>query len=569
MPHAENVIASETLRKDAITQRTRAAERRVQEGKEPQQRERTPAQIAQETLLEKEGRTFVGRSDLSPLEILMQKDRTTGRRKLFGELAEGGKAVGRAGFEVISEAGDALVALLGADIPGTEKAGDVLQAIRDFESSVAEGTAGFVGFGEVEDKEDPSTVETAGKRRREGAEKERVLTQKKRDLEQIDEAAASGVLGSLDQFTADQLKETIELELAQVEVDLLDLQNQLAIQDRIFEIQTEDRGLADDINLDPLKDALGVDGGLGAQTFQAITSIAENAALSAQQRDEAIDLVMARQSFSEELLKTVNDLVQTKNDQQALLDLPDIELLRDAGLFINPSVAFDVSGADDTERFLNDMFNEADIFLEQNVPASIPPEHESFATYANAMSTAMMSGVDHPDVQFAIDQLAEVWELDAGSLSETFKNARSQAEANKIAWDEALEADQARPFSGGLVAAIYQAGEAMGFDPTLLEMAAKSRGLHHLIDVKSQGKSGIVGDGTIAGMGGLTADAYTLYMGEEWNPGRGMQWELQALLRYIEDEFGSNAQTAVNFYLDSGEWGGSETLSSTSTFEDK
>jgi hypothetical protein len=151
--------------------------------------------------------------------------------------------------------------------------------------------------------------------------------------------------------------------------------------------------------------------------------------------------------------------------------------------------------------------------------------------------------------------------MDAGELTAVVKQARVEAVANKEAWDEALEADEAIPGSGVMIAAIYQAGELIGMNPDQLEMAAKSRALHALIDVKSSGVSGTQKEGTIAGIGGLTLDMYEEIMGEEWSSTRGMAWELQALLGYIEKYFQGDALAAVRFYKEAEEWGGSGTIS--------
>ena len=173
----------------------------------------------------------------------------------------------------------------------------------------------------------------------------------------------------------------------------------------------------------------------------------------------------------------------------------------------------------------------------------------------------MEFGVNNDVIQADINQLAEWWDMDAGEISATMKTARMEAIANKKAWDEALEADEARPGSGTLVAAIWQAGELIGWNPDQLEMAAKSRDLHALIDVMSGGVSGVENEGNIRGIGGLTLAMYEERMGEEWTPNRGMQWELQAMLSYIDEYFNGDTLSAIRFFREAEEWGGSGTIS--------
>ena len=74
--------------------------------------------------------------------------------------------------------------------------------------------------------------------------------------------------------------------------------------------------------------------------------------------------------------------------------------------------------------------------------------------------------------------------------------------------------------------------------------------------------SGKIGDGTIAGVGGLTLDVYEEVMDGPWTPQRGMAWELRALLEYIRRRFDGDALRAVKFWRDSGEWGGTEAMPS-------
>jgi len=499
---------------------------------------------------------FAGRSPFTPLELFLQKDRTTPRRGTAGEVLEQGKATLGAVGEVFNEASSVIRR---ATDPFTTPIADRIRSEAQEVVDVFEGH----GFGDLDDDKEEKTEAEAEAAKAAIETEQRAKLAKKTELERIDDLAARGGLIAVDQHTVDQLREGLAVELAQIENDLLRLDLRLRAEDFFFETGIEDLGLEGHVDLDPLRDALDSEGDLGAQTHAAIIGIAENAALSEQQRDEAIDLVLARQNFSEELIKAVNDMVLTKNDTEKLNNLSDIELLKAADETFNPTVAFDVQGATDTERFVNDMLNDADIFLEQNVPHTFLDDDPTFDDLGAIMLTVMQGGREalaDPEVAGAISDLASAWQIDEADMIDMFSHAHSVATANKDAWDEVIDdkATQARPFSGQLVAALWQAGETMGYEPELLEMASKSRGLHHIINLKSQGRSGTSTDGTIAGIGGLTQNMYVFLMGQEWTPQQGMLWELQALLKYIQVEWRGDVHAAVNAHILDGDWGGTE-----------
>ncbi len=507
----------------------------------------------------------LGLSPFTPREIFQQKNRTTPRKGLLGEIFEGGKSFIGAGVESAAEGLERIGDALSEPIPGTgdpETFADIQSFIDPNRriAQLARGAAPQLGFGEITEDEppelrrgtDPADV------RHEIAGKAQAAQQKKEELQQVDSTLAQQELDPADAFTLQQTRDIIEVQLAELEVELLNLQNALGVQDVIFDIAARDAGLTDALDIEPLEKALKAEGGLGHSTYQAILDLANNAALTEQERDEGIDIVLARQNFSEEIINTINDLVKNKNDKEEMQERPDWEILADPEAFLNPQVNFDVTGANDAQRFENDMKNTFDLIIE--VPDNIPEDHPSFDTFDLTILLTMEFGVDHQLVQDGIKEIADVWGVDETSLNSAFKAARENAVLNKDAWDEALDADQAHPFSPGLVAAIWQAGEEIGWNPEQLEMAAKSRALHALIQTKSNGVSGIKSDGTIAGMGGLTLDMYQEIMKEEWTPQRGMAWELQAMLEYIDRFFQGDALSALTFYFDSGEWGGTESF---------
>ncbi len=542
--------------RDPIVQRPRATSDR--------QRERQ----ASPPTAKPEQEFFLGRNKLSPLEIFLQQKRTTGRRGPLGEIFEFAKASAQAVGEFGSEAADVLTGrtaeterdFFDAILPGTEEVAPALEGF--VEEHRAGPLLGTFGFAEIEDATNQEIEELAPEPldRDAIASRAQQIQENKAKLEDVDRILGEQDLDPTEEFAVAQIRERLEISLAELEVELLELNDQLSIQDVIFDIAARDSGLADSLDLADLEKALGADGGLGHQTYQAILDLANDAALSEKERDEAIDIVLARQHFSQEIVKTINDLVKNKADLIELQGRSDWELLNDPAAFLSPTVNFDVTGVDDADRFLNDMYNSVDNFLNTEVPVTIPNDHPSFQVFDQTVLLVMQFGMDNPDVQQNITDLASVWELDETALAQTFDAARTQAEDNNKQWNEALDADEARPGSGVLVAALWQAGEEIGFTPAQLEMAAKSQALHALIETKSGGVSGQISDGTIAGMGGLTLEMYEDLMPQPWTPTSGMRYELIALLRYIDEFFQGDALKALTFYFDSGEWGGTESM---------
>ncbi len=560
MSHFKNEKALDVLRqsnRSPVSQRERIGTKR-EKAKEQKRQEKKETAPKEEF--------FLGRDPRSPFDILRQKGRTTPERKGFlGEPAEEAKAIFGFLGEALSEGADIITGrtadtereFFDTKIPGTERLGRFAEAIDSTK------LIDSVVFASTEDGE-PSELSadfSPEEGRQVAANKIQAMTKQKEELQRVDSFLSERESDPAQAFAAQEMREEIAVELARLEVDLLELYDKLGVQNVIFDVQAENAGLSDVLDLAPLEQALKNEGGLGHQTYQAITDLANNAALTVSERDEAIDIVLARQSFSEELINKVNDMVDTKVDLETLQNRPDAELLGDAANFLNPDqVNFNVTGATDAERFFADMLNTADLSLDSIVPDTIPPGHESEDIYLETVLLTMEFGVDHSDVQERIAVLSQMWDIDESSLVQVFQVARDTAMTNKDAWDDALDATSAVPNSGGMVAAIHQAGEEMGFDPDQLEMAAKSADLHALIDVKSGGISGTQKSGTIAGVGGLTLEMYEGLMPKPWTPTSGLAYELTALLRYIDEFFQGDALKAVQFYHDSGEWGGTESF---------
>jgi hypothetical protein len=365
----------------------------------------------------------------------------------------------------------------------------------------------------------------------------------------------SRVLDEASLVAVAELREETALQLSQAENELLQAQQQMRVQDVIFDFQAEEAGLGDELDLAPLEEAITKEGGLGAQTFQAISDLANNAALTAAEKSEGINLLLARQHFSNELTATVHDVVQRQTELESLESRSDLELLGDDATFFNPTIPFDVIGIDDLDRLVNNMSMHLEDFKNQ-AGGSFPDEDWSWDVYNELFAMAASQNTSDPYFAEQVEKLAQRWQVDPTIIATAFIDAEQQARASEEAWNDALEADSFVPGSEGAIAAIAQAGEEIGIPPEFIDLIAKSTDLHIIIDEMSGGKSGQKGEGNIAGVGGLTLDMYEILMREEWTPQRGLKWELQALLEYIGQQFGGDPMAAVQFFRRTGEWGG-------------
>jgi len=366
------------------------------------------------------------------------------------------------------------------------------------------------------------------------------------------------------QVAANVIREEIDASQAQVEIDLLRARQELDIQDVLFEQSLKDAGLADEIDLEPLRGAVAKEGGLGAQTLAAIEDIAQDATMTEAEKDEGIDLILTRRHFSKAIAETVTDMVQNTQDLARLESRSDADLLGDTATFLNPDINFDVLGENDAERFQANFLNGVIETMGpeiQAIMAPLPDDDFTVEAWDNLMSFAMFGDFESPGYLQDLEFVSTSWGIPASRLHEEFKAAHKRAVDADEQWNIAEDADSLTPGSESMIAAIYQAGEASGvYTAEFLELVAKSVDLHMLIDVKSKGKSGLSNDGTTRGVGGLTEVMYEMLMGEEWTPKRGMQWELQALLEYIDRQFDGDPVAAIQFYRQTGEWGGSAAL---------
>lgn len=365
--------------------------------------------------------------------------------------------------------------------------------------------------------------------------------------DQLDERSAADVAA---------LREEAAVMLSEAENQLLQAQDKLKVQDLLFDQQLDMSGLADEVAIGTLADAIKSQGGLSGQTFKAIQDIANNAALSLAEKDEAIDLVMTRAAFSDEITRTVTDLTANVQQLQEFEARDDLDLLGDAAHFFNPTIPFDVVGIDDQDRFLGNLVEDLRRDI-GGIVETLPDDDPYLPAYYGLLDVVSRQGPDADGVDQTIRLLSEQWGVPFNTIKDAMVRAHAKAEWSQQQWDMAADADSLTPGSEAMIAAIYQAGEEIGMEPEFLELVAKSRDLHMLIDTKSKGRSGQqIAGGTIAGVGGLTEDMYEAIMGEKWNPRRGMKWELQALLAYLEAQHGSDPIAAVDFWRQTGEWGG-------------
>jgi len=388
------------------------------------------------------------------------------------------------------------------------------------------------------------------------------------EMQRVITAVKPGDMTEVAAVAFEEMKAEFAVQAAEAENDLLRAQQQLDIQDVHFQqsLKDADLDLADELDLDPLRDAVAAEGGLGAQTLQAIQDIAASATLSEAEKNESIDLVLTRSHFSDAIEETVNDMVTNLKNLETLEARSDKDMLNNPDNFLHPTVDFDLQGADDAERWLNNFVNQT-MKNSPAVDAAIEAEVEgsnTMAIYREAEDLALQGQFTSPAYLSKLDKLAEAWGVDfevtAIMLDEMFKDAANVADVSEENWNKALVADSLVPGSQEMIAAIYQAGEESGFEPNFLALVAKSVDLHMLIDVVSGGKSGVAKPGTTGGVGGLTAEMYEEMMPEPWYPGIGMQFELQALLEYIHQHHNGDPIAAVAFWRRTGEWGGSTGL---------
>lgn len=370
-----------------------------------------------------------------------------------------------------------------------------------------------------------------------------------------------GQLRPEQQHQLQELREQIALEIEANEAELKSMQAQMRAQDRIFAYDiSQVEGL--DIDIGPLQAAVSMEGGIGEQTLAAIQAVTGNTELTTEEQGAAMDAIINRTKFGEELVLTMNDLVRNQKDLQELEGRSDVELLGDEAQFFNPMFP-EVLEADPMQRWAMSVENYLDEsgILGEDVQMD-QQQSGVFDAILGSLANKAPGDPIPPEVQQLITGLATSLGVDPGTLSQWIALAVDNAATEEEGIAMALEAKSLTPGSKAMVYAIMEAGRTSGIPlpEDFIMLMANSRDIHTLIDVKSQGKSGQRGDGTISGIGGLTDEMYEQMMGESWSPDKGMMWELQALMRYIYWGFEGDVQEAVRFWRRTGDWGGAAAL---------
>lgn len=376
----------------------------------------------------------------------------------------------------------------------------------------------------------------------------------------LDQLANDPTMTEASRFAIEQAREALGEQMADLELDLERSRQQLRVQDTLFNFQADQLGL--DLDLAPLEEAIQREGGLGAQTLLAITAIANDAALSAQEKNEALDIVMARGQFSDAIVREVESMVQNKDDLQQLLELNDTQL---AGRLGNPAQFFsptfeNVTVVDPVLRAGAEMDTVIDRSELAGVVAGLDPNQDQL--YFMLVDAVRNFGVDNPQSIALMDQMAKATQTDPSQWRDVLGAAVQAVADDAEAFERAQDAPKLTPGDKSMTYAIGGAGKGIGLDDTTSTLLANSVELHAMIQVKSNGVAGHEGPGNIRGIGGLHEDLYPQLMfdeqgnGEKWTPDRGMEWELQALLAYIIRHHGGDPIAAIDFYRNTGQWGG-------------
>jgi hypothetical protein len=446
--------------------------------------------------------------------------------------------------------------------------GGHLAAIRDFAADTVSPIIGRPGFLNPEGSAGPPGVtdgQNADSLDRTDADIESIQERMNTTLlmdQQALELMESGTLDEQSQFAVSEFRLQLADQLDQIQLDLEKAKHQLDVQDVLFDFESDQIGFENDLG--PLEEALQMEGGVGLQTMQAIKDIANNAALDAAEKGEAIDLVMARASFSQEIVDGISEMVQNRDDLQKFNEMADVELANSLGVasFFDPMFP-NVIETDPVVR-ANVNFNDV---VEQTVIGDWLSDEATDQQYEQYLAVRDMAlSLENARAE-ELNPLYQALATTSGIDYETWRNTVSDAigrtKASEAAAEAAIDAKSLPPGSESMAIAIANAGHELieaGVDPEAIRLIANYPGLHAIIKVKSNGRAGAHGEGTIRGIGGLTEAMYENLMGEVWHPNRGMQWELQALLLYIMRGFGGDPIAAMDFYRNTGEWGGVQSM---------
>ena len=368
----------------------------------------------------------------------------------------------------------------------------------------------------------------------------------------LDDLATGEYLTEDSRMLVDEMRANLADQMDALSLQLEEQKQQLHVQDAIFQFQAEGLGL--DMDLGPLEQAIQQEGGVGAQTFRAIQDIANNAALSQAEKNDAYDIVAGRANFSDAIIESIDEMVQNRDDLQKLNEMSDVELLGDQARFFSPMFENSVI-VDDNERFMS---NFEDTFYSTEMGDVVAGFNDAqFQLFDNVVAAVRANGARSEAVAPLIQNLVQAV---PGSTFEQWRNAFDAANTRAINSEKAKEASvdakKLQPGSEALQYALVEAGQEMGVPDDILTLLSNSAELHALIKIKSGGVAGKMGQGTIRGMGGLSEQMYDQLMPEPWSQDKGMKYELQALLAYVIRQFDGDPIKALQFYQQTGEWGG-------------
>lgn len=395
-------------------------------------------------------------------------------------------------------------------------------------------------------------------RRGDVADIEAEVTSHAEEIKATDDLLMSGKLTPESQAELIRRRNAIAEGLDDLEKQLRETKAQLQVQDLLFNFELESQGI--DFDVAPLEEALTLEGGLGEQTFEAIKDITGNSALTPEEQGQALDAIVNRSKFSDELVRTVHDLVSNQQTLEELEGRSDVELLGDQAKFFDPPFK-NIVEIDDAKRW-DDNFMD---IMAEGLPEVTLETDEQWEQLDNVINMMTTLGPDHLNTQNAIKFMADEWGEPYNKVRATLLDARDNADKDQQDLELALDSKNITPGSRSMAYAIMEAGRRAEtpMPDEYLMLVANNTDLHMLIDVMSGGKSGRHSkDGTTAGVGGLTEEMYQYLMGEPWSEDKGMLWELEALIHYIFGAFGGDPMEAVNYYRKTGDWGGVYSTSS-------
>jgi hypothetical protein len=439
------------------------------------------------------------------------------------------------------------------EIPGI--LGNIYGGLAEGLNQIAPPTGGIPGL--FERPESADSADAGGRtpqRQPSGAEVESARAQQEASLTLLEQIqfAASGE--NLDPLTVEQLRE-VEQQLAASITETQQLIDQaerhVEVQDALFEFQAAQLGLDPDVA--SLSEAIDAEGGVGAQTVEAIMATLADESLTHGQKQDIIDLLSDRMQFGGQVVAEVETLVAQEQNLTEILESGRALDFVDRVAYLHPTFVNSLE-FDPAERFFSNAILKFDEFFPDFDGSSDEASRALNNGLAAAASGALIEGHE------SVKTLARLMQVPSGSVVEALEAAVLRGQESELALQDSLDADVLVPGDEALMYAAQQAAMEAGWPPQLAQLFANSMGLHGIIQQVSAGRVGFVGEGTIRGIGGLTEDMYSIFMGEEWTPNRGAAWELEALARWVAEAFNGEITEAIEYYYRTGEWGGTSSL---------